>query len=314
MEGKDIRIVFMGTPDFARESLNLLKDKYNVTLVVTQPDRPRGRGKKVYPSSVGSLCEKENIPTIKPENLKMSPEAIQRIRDEKPDFIIVVAYGQILTREILDIAKIASINLHASLLPKYRGAAPIQAAILAGEKITGNTTMLMAEGLDTGDMLLKEEVEIKDDWNSQDLHDELMVRGAKLLSKTIEEVYLGKIKAIKQDDSQASYVKKFNKDLAQLDFNKGGQELVNLIRAMNPYPSAISSLNGERVKVGSAKALNIKESGPPGTIKKISKEGIEVNLKEGVLLITSIQLPGKKMVSIKEFLNGNSIDENSKFE
>lgn len=310
---KDIRIVFMGTPDFAKESLKALYENFNVTLCVTQPDRPKGRGKKLSPSPVGELCETLSIPVLKPEDLRKSPESIELIKKEKPDFIVVVAFGQILTKEVLDIPKNGAINLHASLLPEYRGAAPIQAVILDGKKVTGNTTMLMNEGLDTGDMLLKEEIEIDSTWDFGRLHGQLMEKGKHLLVKTIEEYYNGTIKREVQDDSKATYVKKFNKELAKIDFNKTSSEIVNLIRAMSPYPSAFTMYKDQKVKIGEAVLL---EEGKynnnkivPGTILDLSKEGLKVKTNDGAIKILKIQMPGKKMVTIKDFLNGNTLEE-----
>ena len=232
-----MKIVFMGTPDFAVPSLEALIDKFGVEAVFTQPDRPRGRGKKMVFSPVKEIAVKHDIKVFQPEKLKDDIEAVEYLKELKPDFIIVVAFGQILTKEVLDIPKYGCINLHASLLPMYRGAAPLNWVIINGEEKTGNTTMLMDVGLDTGDMLLKDEVEITKNMTSGELHDILMNRGGELLIKTIEGLAEGSITPEKQE-GETCYAKMLSKETGKINWNNSAQDIHNLIRGLNPRPIA----------------------------------------------------------------------------
>ena len=281
-----MNIVFMGTPDFAVPSLRKIIEVYGVEAVFTQPDKPKGRGKKIACSPVKEVALENNIKVLQP--IKLKNDAINYLKDLKPDFIIVVAFGQILTKEVLDIPKYGCINLHASLLPMYRGAAPLNWAIIKGEKKSGNTTMLMDVGLDTGDMLLKDEVEISDDMTAGDLHDILMERGADLLIKTIEGLVNKNIKPEKQND-ETFYAKMLNKELALIDWNNSAKDIHNLIRGLNPWPIAYTSYNGEKMKIYESKVLCEDTNKTPGTIINVSKDGIKVATLDGVLLIRKIQ-------------------------
>ena len=225
-----MNIVFMGTPDFAVPSLKKLIKEFEVKAVFTQPDKPKGRGKKLAMSPVKEVAVENNIPVFQPEKLKNDSEIMQKLKDMKPDFIIVVAYGQILTKEVLDIPKYGCINLHASLLPKYRGAAPINWAIINGEKESGNTTMLMDVGFDTGDMLLKSNVEITENMTAGELHDILMEDGGELLVKTINGLLEGTISREKQGETPTDYAKMLNKDIAKIDWNLSSNNIKNYIR------------------------------------------------------------------------------------
>ena len=225
----------MGTNEFSVPSLRKLIGKYDVKAVFTQPDRPRGRGGKVSFSPVKKEAVEHNIPVYQPEKIKNDVEMIKLIKELNPDFIIVVAFGQILTKEILNMPKYACINLHASLLPKYRGAAPINWSIIDGERTTGNTTMLMDVGIDTGDMLLKQEVNINDDMTAGDLHDVLMENGADLLIETIEKYSKGQIVPEKQDDNLSSHASMLSKELAKINWNKKSREISCLVRGFNPW-------------------------------------------------------------------------------
>ena len=244
-----MKIVFMGTPEFAVPALEALIEKFDVEAVFTQPDKPKGRGKKLAMSQVKEVAVKHDIKVFQPEKLKKDRETIEELKNIAPDFIIVVAYGQIFSKEILEIPKYGCINLHASLLPKYRGAAPINWAIINGEKVSGNTTMFMDEGLDTGDMLLKSEAQITDSMTAGELHDKLMEQGGELLVNTIKGIMDGKIKRIKQEDDKSCYSPMLSKETGKIDWTKGGKKINNLIRGLNPWPLASTHYNGEVKKI-----------------------------------------------------------------
>ena len=304
-----MKIVFMGTPDFAVPSLKILIEEHNVTAVLTQPDKPKGRGKKMAYSSVKEEALKHGIPVYQPIKIKDDINLIQTLKELKPDFIIVVAFGQILTKEILDIPKYGCINLHASLLPMYRGAAPLNWAIINGEKVSGNTTMLMDVGLDTGDMILKDEVEITNYMTTGELHDILMVRGADLLIKSIEGIVKENIVLQKQED-ETFYAKMLDKNLANINWNKSSKEIHNLVRGLNPWPIAYTDYKGERMKIYETESLEEKNSNEPGTIIDVSKNGIKVACKEGVLIIKKVQFPNSKPLTIEQYINGHEIEKN----
>lgn len=306
-----MKIVFMGTPDFAVPSLKKIIDVFGVEAVFTQPDKPKGRGKKIAYSPVKEVALEHNIKVLQPIKLKNDTEAINYLKELKPDFIIVVAFGQILTKEVLDIPKYGCINLHASLLPMYRGAAPLNWAIIKGEKKSGNTTMLMDVGLDTGDMLLKDEVEITEDMTAGNLHDILMERGADLLIKTIEGLSNGSIIPEKQSED-TFYAKMLNKELALIDWNNTAKDIHNLIRGLNPWPIAYTNYEDKSMKVYESKVLNETTNKEPGTIVNVSKEGIKVATLDGILLIKKIQFPNGKPLTIEQYINGNEIKVNSK--
>lgn len=302
-----MKIVFMGTPDFAVPSLKELIDKYGVEAVFTQPDRPKGRGKKIAFSPVKEEALKHNIKIYQPEKLKDEKEMIEMLKEMNPDFIIVVAFGQILTKEVLDIPKYGCINLHGSLLPMYRGAAPINWAIMNGEKVSGNTTMLMDVGLDTGDMLLKDEVEITEDMTAGELYDILKERGGKLIIDTIEGIVNGTITPEKQTE-ETFYAKMLNKKIAQINWNKSAKDINNMIRGLNPWPIAHTLYNGSTMKIFESKVLNKESKEECGKIINISKDGIEVSTGEGTLLIKKMQFPNSKPLTVKEYINGHEIN------
>lgn len=299
----------MGTPEFSVPSLKKLIDKYNVKAVVTQPDRPRGRGKKVCFSPVKEVALEHNIEVFQPEKIKKDTEVIDKIKKLQPDFIIVVAFGQILTKEILEIPKIACINVHASLLPKYRGSAPMNWVIINGEAVTGNTTMLMDVGIDTGDMLLKSEVKITEDMTFGELHDIMMNNGADLLVETIDKFSKGLIVPIKQQDSESSYLPMLSKDMAEINWNKSSREIVNLIRGLYPMITTYTKIEDVVMKIHKAKILTDKTCVEPGFIQKVDESGIKVSTGDGSVLIEIIQFPGKKPLSVKEYIRGNNIKE-----
>lgn len=304
-----MNIVFMGTPDFAVPSLQRMIKEYNVTAILTQPDKPKGRGKKMAYSAVKEEGLKHEIPIYQPIKLKDDRDLIEKLKELKPDFIIVVAFGQILTKEVLDIPKYGCINLHASLLPMYRGAAPLNWAIINGEKISGNTTMLMDVGLDTGDMILKDEVEIPNNMTTGELHDILMVRGADLLVKSIEGISKGDIVPEKQGN-ETFYAKMLDKNIANINWNKSAEEIHNLVRGLNPWPIAYTDYKNERMKIYETEVLKEKSNKEPGTIIGVSKNGVKVSCNEDVLLIKRVQFPNGKPLTIEQYINGHEIEEN----
>lgn len=306
-----MKIVFMGTPDFAVPSLEKLIEVYGVEAVFTQPDRPKGRGKKFAYSPVKEVTVRNNIKVFQPERLKEDKEAIEYLKELNPDFIIVVAFGQILTKEVLDIPKYGCINLHASLLPMYRGAAPLNWVIINGESKSGNTTMLMDVGLDTGDMLLKDEVEIDTNMTTGELHDLLKVRGADLLLKTIKGIVNDEIIPEKQV-GDTCYAQMLNKDIAKIDWNKSSSDIHNLIRGLNPWPIAYTSYCEKNMKIYESFLISEKSEKAPGTIISANRDGIKVACGEGVLVIKKIQFPNGKPLTIEQYLNGNSLESGIK--
>ena len=302
-----MKIVFMGTPDFAVPSLEALIDKYGVEAVFTQPDRPKGRGKKMAFSPVKEVAVKHDIKVFQPEKLKDDRDAVEYLKELSPDFIIVVAFGQILTKEVLDIPKYGCINLHASLLPMYRGAAPLNWVVVNGEKKSGNTTMLMDVGLDTGDMLLKDEVEITENMTAGELHDILMARGGNLLIETIEGLANGTIKGIKQE-GETCYAKMLSKDTGKISWDNSAREIHNLIRGLNPWPIAHTTYKNENMKIYQSEVLSEDSNKEPGTIISVNKTGMKVSCKEGVLLVKKVQFPNGKPLTIEQYINGKDIE------
>lgn len=299
----------MGTPEFSVPSLEKLIEKFNVSAVFTQPDRPKGRGKKLSMSPVKELALKHNIPVYQPLKIKNDREAIETIKSIQPDFIIVVAFGQILTKEVLEIPKYGCINLHASLLPKLRGAAPINWAIINGESKSGNTTMLMDAGIDTGDMLLKQEVDIDDQMTADSLHDILMNSGAELLIDTINKYFNGEIKPVKQNSELSSYAPMIDKTISKIDWNKDCRYICNLVKGLYPKPTAYSIYNENIMKIYEAVTYDNVVNTDIGVIKEVLKEGIYVQAKDGTVLIKKIQFPGGKVLTVEEYLRGNNLDK-----
>jgi len=305
-----MNIVFMGTPDFAVPSLEAIIEKYGVKAVLTQPDRPKGRGKSMAMSPVKQVALKHDIKVYQPEKLRNEKDLIEELKSMNLDFIIVVAFGQILSKEVLDIPKYGCINLHGSLLPKYRGAAPIHYAIMKGEKESGNTTMLMDVGLDTGDMLLKNKVEITENMTTAELHDELMNSGAELLVETIEGLYNGEITPIKQGESESCYASMLNKEMAKINWNQESKDIHNFVRGLYSFPIAYTYYKNEPMKVIETRRTNEKSSKIPGTILGVNNEGILVSTEDYNILITKVQFPNKKPLRVEEYIRGNSIEEN----
>lgn len=303
-----MKIIFMGTPDFAVPSLCALDDRYGVSLVLTQPDKPVGRGKKVRFSPVKEEAMKRGIVVLQPERLRRDQEVITRMKSLEPDFIIVVAYGQILSEEVLAIPRYGCINLHASLLPKLRGAAPLNYALIEGYKETGNTTMLMDKGLDTGDMLLRETYPIDDNLNVEELHDRLSQSGGDLLLRTVEGLLNGSLTGEKQDSAESTYAPLITKETCEIDWNVSAREIHNRVRGLSPVPGAVSTLGQDRVKILETLVLN-HDYPEPGKIVEVSKDGILVAAGKGAVLIKRLQFPGKKPMAVRDFLNGHTVTE-----
>lgn len=302
------KIIFMGTPDFSVPSLKALDDKYGVSLVVTQPDKAKGRGKKLAFPPVKEEAVKRNIPVRQPVKIRYDKELIEEMKSMEPDFIIVVAYGQILSEEILEIPKYGCINLHASLLPKLRGAAPLNFALIEGHKVSGATTMLMDKGLDTGDMLLVRKIELSEQMNVEELHDQVSNMGGDLLIETMEGLMGGTIQPVPQNHEESTYAPLIKKDLQMISWEKSAYEIHNLIRGLSPVPGAFSFVDGLKVKILETEVID-GHMGAPGEIINIAKEGITVATGEGYIRILTLQYPGKKPMKVRDFLNGNTITD-----
>ena len=303
-----MKIVFMGTPDIAVPCLQkIIDEKYEILGVVTQPDKPKGRGKKLGMRPVKELAIENNIPVYQPVKAR-DKEFIDKIKSLNPDVIVVVAFGQILPKEILEIPKLGCINVHVSLLPKYRGAAPINWVIINGEEKTGVTTMYMDEGLDTGDMILKTEVNLDENITAGELHDKMMNIGAETLKETLRLIEEGNAPREVQNHEEFSYAPIMNKSLGNIDFSKSAREIHNLVRGVNPWPSAYTTYNDVIMKVWKTKVLDEKSTKDVGTIIDVSKDGIKVSTIDNVLLIEEIQMPNKKRMLVGEYIKGNTIE------
>lgn len=304
-----MKVIFMGTPEFAVPTLErLFHDKtYDIELVITQGDRRRGRGKAMQFPPIKEKALDLGLEVYQPDNVN-SQESIDKLRSINPDFIVVAAFGQILRKEILSIPKYGCINVHASLLPKYRGAAPINWAIIEGEDTTGITIMEMDEGLDTGDMLKKISIEIDplDDYPS--LHDKLSTLGGDILLESLREIVDGSVNKKIQDDSLSNYAPMIFKGTGEIDWNKKAKDIVNKIRGLKPWPTAYTSYEGVPMKIHLAQVLDEKSQGIPGEITKVCDEGVSVSTKDNTLLISELQFPNKKKMTVKDYLRGNDID------
>ena len=301
-----LRIVFMGTPEFACPTLRTLIERgEQVVAVVTQPDRPKGRGQQTLPPPVKVLAELHGIPVLQPVKVR-HPDAIEEIRALKPDLIVVIAFGQILPKALLDIPGSGCINVHASLLPRYRGAAPLNWCIINGETETGVTTMLMDVGLDTGDMLLKRVTPIDPDEDTSSLHDRLSGIGAELLAETIDLAARGLLEPIKQDDALTCYAPMLKKEDGLIDWGKDAPGIKNLVRGMTPWPGAFSYLDDKLLKVFRVQCTS--GTGAPGEVLAAGRDGIEVACGEGSVIIHELQLEGKKRLPAAEFLAGCKLE------
>ena len=309
---KDIRTVFMGTPEFALATLEGLLDfGLNLVGVYTQPDRPSGRGKKLTPPPVKILAESRGIKLFQPLKLR-APEVVSELRALAPDLIVVVAYGQILPKSVLDIPQYGCINVHASLLPAYRGAAPINQAIVDGRTETGITTMLMDVGLDTGDMLVKKTTAIGPFETAGALHDRLALLGREALEETLRQLCAGTLHSEKQDDTLSSYAPMLKKEDGRIDWRRSAAEIHNQVRGLDPWPGAFTCLDGEVLKI--ANSAPEEGVGEPGAIVSADPDGVRVACADGVLKIGELQLPGKKRLPAGEFLRGRPIPTGSRLE
>lgn len=309
----NLKIVFMGTPDFAVPCLKTLNENYEVIAVITQPDRPKGRGQKLTPSPIKEYALEHNLTVLQPEKIKTS-ETEEQLKKLAPDLIVVVAFGQILSKAILDIPQLGCINVHASLLPKYRGAAPIHWSIINGETKTGITTMYMDVGLDTGDMILKEEVSISAKMNTGELHDTLMNIGAKTLLQTIKQIAEGSVVRNKQNDVEASYAPLLTKELERINWLLPAQEIYNLVRGLNPWPVAFSIFKGKKLKIWQTKVIDNVTIGEIGTVLSLTETGFTVQTGKGILEILELQPESKRKMTAKDFVCGNQISINDKLE
>ena len=312
-----MKIVYMGTPDFAVAPLEaILKAGHQVSAVVTQPDKQKGRGKEVQMTPVKECAIKHGIPVFQPVKIREA-EAVAQLAQYPADIFVVAAFGQILSEEILNMPKYGCINIHASLLPAYRGAAPIQWVILNGEKETGVTIMQMAKGLDTGDMLLKAKVSIDPKETGESLHDKLMETGARLVVEALPQIERGELIPQKQDDSLSSYASRLTKSMGLIDWNKDAAELERLVRGLNSWPSAYTFYHGKTLKIWEADVISPGEDGAggntgdgamePGCVRHVEKEYFDVVCKNGLLRVHSVQLEGKKRVPVKDFLLGYQV-------
>ena len=305
-----MRVIFMGTPDFATGTLEeIVKAGHEVAGVVTQPDKPKGRGKTMMPTPVKETALKYNLPVYQPKKVR-EPEFVELLRSLKPDVMVVAAFGQIITKEILEMPKHGCINVHASLLPAYRGAAPIQWAVINGDKESGVTIMQMDEGIDTGDMIEKAVVPIAEDETGGSLFDKLSHTGAKLCVKVLRDLEEGTAVREKQpEESTTPYAKMIDKKMGEVDWKKSAKEIEQLIRGLNPWPSAYTKVHGKTLKLWRAKVLLETSQMNPGQIVKVTKDSLAVQTGQGMLEIQELQLEGKKRMDTSSFLRGYTLAE-----
>lgn len=302
-----MKIIYMGTPDFAVAPLEaILQAGHQVTAVVTQPDKQKGRGKEVQMTPVKECAIKHGIPVLQPVRIR-EPEAIAELQRYPADIFVVAAFGQLLTEEILNMPRFGCINIHASLLPAYRGAAPIQWVIINGEIKTGVTIQQMAKGLDTGDMLFKKEVAIEAKETGESLHDKLMAAGAELIVEALPEIEKGNVRPEKQDEALSCYAKKLTKSMGLIDWSKDAVSIERLIRGLNSWPSAYTMYNGKTLKIWEADVAASENGEKPGTVLAVAKDSFDVATGEGILKVKSLQLEGKKRMSVKDFLLGYEV-------
>ncbi len=302
-----MRIVFLGTPDFAVKPLeSIIENGYNVVAAVTNPDKPVGRKQIITACPVKETALKHGIPVY--QYTKIRKEGVEDLKALKPDLMVTCAFGQILSQEILDIPTIGTINIHASLLPKYRGSSPIQWAIINGEKVTGITIMFTDVGVDTGDIILQDELQIEDTDTAGTLFDKLSVLGSKSVIKALEAIEDGTYTRTKQDETKATHTKFFNKESGLLDFNKTADEIVNLVRGLNPWPVAYFMYKDEKIQVYSAENKNSDNNAEPGTVVSSDKKnGLIVNVNGGSVRLKTLKKSGGKLMPDTDFLNGNRI-------
>ena len=304
-----MRVVFMGTPDFAAASLKkLIEENYEIAGVFTQPDKPKGRGMEMRFSPVKELALAHELPVFQPAKMR-DGEALGILRELKPDILVVVAYGRILPDELLAVPKFGAVNVHGSLLPKYRGAAPIQWAVLNGDRTSGVTTMYLAHDLDSGDMIYQEETAVGEFETAGELFDRLMDMGAELLVKTLRDIEAGTAPRIPQDHAKASYVGMLDKSICPIDWNKTPREIVKHIYGLQPWPVATAELEGKTFRVFAASYTELTTAKAPGSIVRADEAGIAMACADGqCLLITELQAPGKKRMGAAEFLRGHRLN------
>ena len=304
-----MRVIFMGTPDFSVGTLEaLIAAGHEVCLAVTQPDKPKGRGGKMQYTPVKEKSLFYNIPVYQPKRVR-DPECVEELRKYNADVMVVVAFGQILPKEILEMTPYGCINVHASLLPKYRGAAPIQWAIIEGEEVTGVTTMQMDEGLDTGDMILKTEVPVAADETGESLHDKLAAAGAALCVETLKALEDGTAVREKQGESPTAYAKMLTKELGDIDWAEPAVKIERIVRGLNSWPSAYTHWNGKVMKIWRAAAEAAEAAdAQPGTVVSVEKESFAVQTGDGILRVLEVQMPGKKRMDAGAFLRGNTME------
>ena len=306
-----MKIVYMGTPDFAVPPLAaLVKNGYEVTAVVTQPDKPKGRGKTLLPTPVKEEAMKHDIPVYQPLKVR-DPEFVETLKELEPDMIVVAAFGQIIPKTILDMPKYGCLNIHASLLPKYRGAAPIQQAVIDGEKESGVTIMQMGTGLDTGDMLLKTVVPLDEKETGGSLFDKLAAVGAELCVETMQMLENKTATFTPQDNEASTHTKMISKELGDIDWKKPAVEIERLIRGLNPWPSAYTHLDNKAFKIWKARVVETDGAYAPGCICKVGKNTMVVQTGEGGLELLEVQLAGKKRMDAGSFLRGYPVAEGS---
>lgn len=315
-----MRIVFMGTPDFSVPVLECLAEsEHEVVLVVSQPDKPKGRGKELLQTPVKKKAQEYHIPVLQPEKVK-AWQVVEELRKIQPDCIVVVAFGQILSKEILDLPKYGCVNIHASLLPEYRGAAPIQWAVIDGLKETGITIQQMDIGVDTGDVLDKLTVPIASDETGGSLFEKLSKLGGPMLLETLKKLEEGTVLPVKQDDSKATYAKMLDRSMGNIDFSKSAEEIERLIRGLNPWPSAYTFYQGKMLKIWRAQVIeenalwlentsSTENTSQMGEIVKIDKEAIYIQTGKGILKLLEVQLEGKKRMDTAAFLRGVKVEK-----
>ena len=308
------RIVFFGTPSFAVPALKgLVEGPDEVIAVVTQPDREKGRGRKIFSSPVKEVVLQQGFPLLQPEKVK--EKTFQgRLKELVPDLFVVVAYGQILPKSILEIPKHGSVNVHASLLPQYRGAAPIPWAILMGEKMTGVTTMMMDEGMDTGAILLQKAITIGEDETSETIHERLASLGGQLLLETVKKMKAGDLSPVPQDPSKASYAPPLKKEDGKIDWSKEAREIDRQVRAFTPWPGAFTLWEERLLKICKGKIREGMSKGRPGVVVWTGADFIEVDTGKGLFLITELQVEGKRRMGVRDFLSGHSIPTGTVFQ
>lgn len=308
-----MKIIFMGTPEFAVPSLEMLiTEGYEIIAVVTQPDKPKGRGNKLTAPPVKEFALKHGINVLQPSKIK-TPEFIEQIRALSPDLLVTAAYGKILSKDLLEVPALGCINVHGSLLPAYRGAAPIHWAVINGERITGITTMFTDVGLDTGDILLKKELDIDSDITEGELHDKMAILGAGVLKDTLAELKKGSLVRKGQDDALSSYAPIISKELGLIDWSKTAQQIHNLVRGTNPWPGSYTFLNGNRMRIWKTNLASYKETDlANGEIAQVSLDGILIKCSDGYILVKEIQFDSSKRMSVSDYVKGHQIDVGEK--